>query len=711
MASAVQKITLSSSRDIPLNKLILSQSNVRRVKAGVSIEDLAADIARRGCLLQSLNVRPVLDEEGVETGMFEVPAGGRRFQALQLLVKQKRLTKTAPVPCVVRDPSTKILAEDDSLAENVQRVPLHPLDQFRAFQTLRDKGLCDEDIAAAYFVGVNVVKQRLRIAAVSEKLLDIYAEDGMSLEQLMAFTVTTDHARQLQVWDALQRSYSQEPYQIRRMLTEKTVRASDRRVLFVGIGAYENAGGVVMRDLFQQDDGGWLENIGLLETLVAEKLKTDAEHIATEGWKWIEVAVDFPYCHDHGLRELDGIPADLTDDERATREALRTEFDQLQAQYEDADELPDEVDQRLSEIETALEAFESRPHVFDPADISRAGVFVSIAHDGQLQVDRGYVRPEDEAPVVEPGQEDRDDLEQVRIDNDTSPVQRVVITIGGQAEPEDDEDDVVKPLPDRLLSELTAYRTLALRDAVANNPHVAMTALLHKLCLDAFQHTATGNCLEASVRHVFFSIQSADLKESPSAKAVTERHDAWKADMPKDEAALWDWLAALDDASRAALLAHCVSFGVNALYEKGDRYGGPGLSVHGVQHRLAQADRLARAVGLDMVDAGWRPTVENYLGRVTKPRILEAVREANGEQSAQLIDHLKKADMAKEAERLLNGTGWLPEPLRSSEATTADIGDADANGGEEEALPAFLADGEDTASEDETDAPVVIAAE
>src|SRR5579884_2300371 len=158
MATAVQKITLSSSRDIPFNKLVLSQSNVRRVKAGVSIEELAEDIARR-TLLQSLNVRPVLDEEGVETGMFEVPAGGRRFQALQLLVKQKRLTKTAPVPCVVRDPSTKILAEDDSLAENVQRVPLHPLDQFRAFQTLREKGLSDEDIAAAYFVGVNVVKQ------------------------------------------------------------------------------------------------------------------------------------------------------------------------------------------------------------------------------------------------------------------------------------------------------------------------------------------------------------------------------------------------------------------------------------------------------------------------------------------------------------------------------------------------------------------------
>ena len=83
-------------------------------------------------------------------------------------------------------------------------------------------------------------------------------------------------------------------------------------------------------------------------------------------------------------------------------------------------------------------------------------------------------------------------------------MQRAVITIGGQAEPEEDEDDAVKPLPDRLMSELTAYRTLALRDAVANNPHVAMTALLHKLCLDTFQHTAAGNCLEASVRQVFF---------------------------------------------------------------------------------------------------------------------------------------------------------------------------------------------------------------
>jgi ParB family chromosome partitioning protein len=496
------------------------------------------------------------------------------------------------------------------------------------------------------------------------------------------------------------------------MLTERTVRASDRRALFVGLDAYEQAGGIVMRDLFQQDDGGWLENVGLLDALVAEKLKAEAEKIAAEGWKWIEVNVDFRFGHTHHLRELEGTPTDITSEEQATIEALKIEYAKLEAEYENADELPDDVDARLGEIETALAAFEDRPVSYDPAEVARAGVFLSIDPDGSLSIDRGYIRPEDETPASTntDGEAGSDGHESEGGESSAPTIQRAVITIGGQPEVEDDEEDAVKPLPDRLVSELTAYRTLALRDAVANNPHVAMTALLHKLCLDTFQHTASGACLEASVQQVHFSIQPADLKDSPPAKAVSERHQAWKADLPKDEATLWDWLAALDDASRAALLAHCVSFGVNALYEKGDRYAGPGISVHGVQRRLVQADRLARAVGLDMVEAGWRPTVDNYLGRVTKPRILEAVREAKGEQSAQLIDHLKKAEMAKEAERLLEGTGWLPEPLRMSEATGDDTADADG-GGDEEALPAFLAGDEDSAREDGTDEPAVIAAE
>ena len=402
-------------------------------------------------------------------------------------------------------------------------------------------------------------------------------------------------------------------------------------------------------------------------------------------------------------------PTDLTAEEQATIDALQAEYAKLEAEYENADELPDEVDARLGEIETALAAFEDRPVSYDPAEIARAGVFVCIDADGSSPSIVAMSAPRTSRQPPWTSMADRRPTA-MPVSRRHPPSSAPSSRSAARLQPEEDEDDTVKPLPDRLVSELTAYRTLALREAVANNPHVAMTALLHKLCLDTFQHAASGNCLEASVRQVFFSIQPADLKDSPPAKAVAERHEAWKADLPKDEAQLWDWLAVLDDTSRAALLAHCVSFGVNALYEKGDRYGGPGVSVHGVQRRLVQADRLARAVGLDMVEAGWRPTVDNYLGRVTKPRILEAVREAKGEQSAQLIDHLKKAEMAKEAERLLDGTGWLPEPLRTPETEPADTTDGDT-AEETEALPAFLADDEESTGDEEADEPAVIAAE
>ncbi|MDR7033023.1 ParB/RepB/Spo0J family partition protein [Mesorhizobium sp. BE184] len=708
MAAAVQKITLASSRDIPFNKLALSQANVRRVKAGISVEELAESIARRG-LIQSLHVRPVLDPEGKETGMFEVPAGGRRYRALELLVKQKRLAKTAPVPCVISEADADILIDEVSLAENIERAPLHPLDQFRAFQALRNKAMSEEAIAAAFFVDPKVVKQRLRLAAVSPVLLDVYAEDGMTLEQLMAFTVSEDHARQEQVWDAIKDSWQKEPHYIRRLLTETAVRASDRRALFVGIEAYEAAGGYVLRDLFQRDDGGWLQDPELLDRLAGEKLKAEAESIAAEGWQWVEVAVTFPYGHDHGLRELEGSVADLTDDERATRESLREEYDRLEAGYAEADELPDEVDQRLGEIEQALEEFERRPMIYDPEQVARAGVFVSIDGNGKLRAERGYVRPEDEAAI---DGEDPDGSSGPATEGAVAGVSHAVVQVGGGSEsPEDDDEaEIVRPLPDRLISELTAHRTLALRDAVAMNPHIAMTALLHRLVMDTFLPQPARGCLEAHVRQVHLPAQAEDLRDSVSARSVTERHERWGDHIPADDEALWNWLIDLDEESRMELLAHCVSFGINALYEKPSPYSGTGVSQHGLEVRLSQANRLVCATGLDMVVAGWKPTVSNYLGRVTKPRILEAVREGAGERASELIGHLKKGDMAKEAERLLADTGWLPEPLRTIDPA-ADP-DASAEGDVDVDLPEFLAgDAEDDIVDEEDEAQQMIAAE
>jgi ParB family chromosome partitioning protein len=597
MTNTTQKIALSMSRDIPFNKLVLSQSNVRRIKAGVAIEELAEDIARR-TLLQSLTVRPVLDGDGNETGMYEIPAGGRRYRALQLLIKQKRLPKTAPIPCIVRAVNADISAEEDSLAENVQRAPLHPLDQFRAFMALREKGQPEEEIAAAFFVSVNVVRQRLRLAAVSPKLLDVYGEDGMTLDQLMGFTVNPDHERQEQVWEALQHSYNKEPCHIRRLLTEGAVRASDKRAQFVGTEAYEKAGGTILRDLFEPDDGGWLQEPPLLEKLVAEKLEREADTIRAAGWKWIEVVTELPYGYAHGLRQLSGREVPLTDEETAARDALQAEFDDPE------DEPPLEDDEETE------------------ADAS----------DRRRKTSSGEEPDADEPDAVD--------------------------------EPE--EDDGNRPLSDRLMTELTAHRTLALREAVANDPDIALRAALHALCLKLFYHYGFDTCLEIEAKSVLFG-HTSGLADTPAAKTIDARHKAWDEQMPEDTSDLWDMLAELDSDSRQALFAHCVGLTINAVHQPYDRR----------PKALRHADRLASAVALDMADAGWTPTVDAFLGRVTKARILEAVREAKGEKAAERIAHLKKAEMAKEAERLLDGTGWLPEPLRTAGVGSATAKDAD----------------------------------
>ena len=654
MGSTTPKIALSASRDIPFNKLLLSACNVRRTKAGVSIEQLADDIARR-TLLQSITVRPVLDADGNETGMYEIPAGGRRFRALELLVKQKRLSKAAPIPCVIR---TDGIAEEDSLAENVQRAPLHPLDQFRAFLALREKGQSEEEIAAAFFVSVAVVKQRLRLASVSPKLLDIYAEDGMSLDQLMAFTVSGDWERQEQVWERLASSYSKEPYVIRRQLTEGAVRASDKRARFIG-EAYEAESGTVLRDLFQGDDGGWLQDVALVERLVAEQLEREAETVRAEGWRWVEVAPDFPYGHHFGLRQLRGEEVPLTEAQETEREALQAEYDRLEEEYADMD-LPEEVERRFEEIETALASFDERPEVFDPAEIARAGAFLSINAEGRLRVERGYVRPEDELPIAPEPEPDFESVDST----DGDPVnaeQTAAVTGTGAcyraqeiaAEPEEDEG--IKPLPDRLLTELTAHRTLALRVALGEHREVAFLAALHALCLRVFYSYALNSCLELDLKSVAFTAQAPGLNDAALARTLTDRHQFWLATLPKQPEDLWDALSRLDLPERETLFAHCVGLSVNAVHEVYNRR----------PRALAHADVVAQAVDLDMAAAGWTATVDSYLGRVTKARIVNAVREAKGDLAAEAIAPLKKGEMAEKAQELLAGTGWLPEPLRT----------------------------------------------
>jgi len=223
--------------------------------------------------------------------------------------------------------------------------------------------------------------------------------------------------------------------------------------------------------------------------------------------------------------------------------------------------------------------------------------------------------------------------------------------------------------------------------------------VLHNFALATFYRFASSaGCLEIAIRTPAFTAQPPGLKESASAIAIEKRHESWQARLPNEEGDLWETLVALDGDARSELFAHCASFAVNAVHEGASARHQGRVSAQGVTSRLGQADVLARAVGLDMMRAGWRPKIDNYLGRVTKSRILDAVREASGEARAQQIDHLKKQDMAREAERLLDGTGWLPEPLRLAGAvapapgqdgdaeTSSEVSSEDAGDSPEEAI-------------------------
>ncbi|MER8671615.1 ParB/RepB/Spo0J family partition protein [Mesorhizobium sp. M1156] len=687
--NAIQKIAMNAAENIPYDKLRLSQKNVRRIKDGVSIEQLAEDIGRRK-LIQSLNVRPMLDGEGEETGTFEVPAGGRRYLALAILIKQKRLAKNEPIPCIVNR-RQETSAEEDSLAENLRRADLHPLDQFRAFKTLSDQGLDPEEIGARFFVSPATVKQRLRLASVSLRLLDLYEKDEIRLEQIMAFSISDDHARQEQVWERISSSQMQEPYYIRRLLTETTVRADDRRAVYVGAEAYEAAGGVILRDLFEQDSGGWFQDAALLEQLVFDRLKMDAEAIRAEGWKWVEAAISFPYGHTSGMRRIYAEVQELSAEEIERYDALKAEYDKLDADYARAEDTDEAIEAKLDQLGAELDAIDDRPQTYDPAQKAIAGVFVTLAANGKLQVDAGFVRSEDEPRTVTGdvdvgegggaagGTRSNGDGDGVVVNgepvNDTSG--------------DDGEDDDIKPLPDRLVFDLTAQRTLALRNALAGDVDIAFVATLHAFVLQVFYRFAPDTCLEISLKSGSFS-QVDGLAETSWAKEIAERHEAWDRDLPDEADDLWDFLLGLDEASRKALFAHCVSLTLNAVVEPWNRR----------PKALEHADVLGRSLQFDMVDAGWAPTLE-FLERLTKARILQAVREARGVDSAQLIDHMKKDIMAREAARLLEGSNWLPEPLRlevdevatdARVAVASDMPDEAALDSDATELPAFLAD-------------------
>jgi len=615
---------------VPLSQLRPSRRNVRKT-AGQSIDALSASIARVG-LLQNLTV--ILASDGEH---YEVVAGGRRLAALKLLAKKRRIPKDWDVPCLlVADGSARTV----SLTENVQREAMHPADQFEAFAALVAEGRPIEDIAADFSVTPLVVQRRLKLANVSPRLMADYRADAVTLDQLMALAITDDHsAQEAAFYDAP--TWQRSPSALRERLTEREIDAHRHPLVrFVGLDAYEQAGGGIRRDLFAEGDAGvYLTDAALLERLAQDKLAGIAAEVKAEGWAWVDATPAVTHADLQAFQRAPKERRNPTKREAQRIEKLKAKMWEIEnvidvamdAGDEDKAETLREEDERLND---QLQALEDGLQDYAANVKAAAGAIVTIDRSGEAVVHRGLMR-EAEAKALRT-------LERLR-----QGFGGVEGEAGNDDEGEDAEPPKAAAMSDRLAQRLSAHRTAALQIEVARHPQAALAAVVHGMVQVVLQNSRYGHDLPLGVR---LTVQdrlegmAPDWPESPAAVALRELQQEWAGKLPEDSAELFAALLAMPQDELVRLLAVCVAATVDVVTPR-------------VTQRQSGKE-LAQAVALDMT-TWWQPTAERYFRHVSKAVILEAVGEFAPDHVTRLAK-LKKADIASEAERLADGTGWMP---------------------------------------------------
>ncbi|HJU26241.1 MAG TPA: ParB/RepB/Spo0J family partition protein, partial [Rhodanobacteraceae bacterium] len=624
---------------VPLSQLLPRRSKRNaRTTPRVSIPELAASIARVG-LLQNLIVIAAADGE-----RYEVVAGDRRLTALRLLAKKKRIAADHDVPCLlVPDASARTV----SLAENLLREQMHPADQFEAFAALVKEGRPVEDIAADFGVSPLVVQRRLKLANVSSRLLTDYRAGGVTLEQLMALTITDDHAAQEAAFYGApewQRSASA----LRDRLTEREISATHPLVRFVGLDAYTTAGGGIRRDLFAEGDAGtYLTDAALLESLVRAKLDAQAEEVRAEGWAWVEAVPQMSHTDRQTFQNAPRQRREPNAREGRRIASLQGRLDKIDATLEEAYDAEDEdkvatLEERREQVAGELQAIEEALQDYAPDVRAVAGAIVTLDREGGPVIYRGLLR-EAEAKALRT-------LHRLR--------QGFTEGEGASNAESDAGDEVPKAanVSDRLAQRLSAHRTAALQIEVAKHPHVALAALVHSMVQSVLQPDACGDGLPLGVRLTVkdrLESLAPDVPDSSATVALRALREVAGEALPHNSAELFAVLLAKSQDALVRLLAVCVAATVDVVTPRAAQHP-PGAE-------------LAQAVELDMA-AWWKPTAEGYFKHVSKATILEAVDEFAPEHVTRLAK-LKKADIASEAERLADGSGWMPAVFRAEHHT------------------------------------------
>ncbi|HYC95615.1 MAG TPA: ParB/RepB/Spo0J family partition protein [Sphingomicrobium sp.] len=631
-------------RTIPLNKLLPSPRNVRRATDEQADLELKADIEARG-LLQNLVVTSVAKPKGC----YAVEAGGRRLRALQALAGDRKIAKTHDVCCLVIE-GGPAEAKEASLAENFQRLSMNPADECTAFQQLIDQGLDVDGIARRFGLTARFVEGRLRLANLAPVVFDALGAGEISLDVAKAYAATPDQERQAYVFEQVSRSYmASHPDSIRRMMTQATVSAGDRRARFVGEEAYVAAGGRVERDLFaEEDDARWLD-AALLERLASGKMDELAAAAAAEnGLAFVRPTLDswIGYPATEGLRRIHLEKPPLTAEESAQVEALEEQIGELVALLEDEDTEESaraEAEEKISALDRQIDAITDKPPLIDEELKGHVGTFLLLDRHGRPKLDTSYYI---EAVADEPG----DGAE------------------GNQnATPEQPTERSSRPpaLPRVLVDELAIQRRDILAVHVAADPAFALD-LATFLMVDGeagYWSEKKGSTLSAArPSNPVFAFKTPDARATLAEAEATGALDrSWTAGPTHAER--FDAFRALTDEARAAWLGHAVARTLEA-----------SANVPG-ERACAFHDHLGKLLGID-VAAWWRPTGANYFDRVPKSLALAALGEVGGPTLAGPYAKAKKAELAQACERIFAGDfiaevevkqaalAWVPEAMR-----------------------------------------------
>ena len=561
--------------NVPLSELDFSPANHRKT-GGTNVDDLIASIRAHG-LLQNLTV-----VQGKGSSKYQVIAGGRRLRALHALRDQHRIQADWPVPCNVVSFAE---AEEASLTENVSREAMHPADEFDAFSKLAEEGSSVGDIAARFGKNERYVQQRMRLAHVAPPILREYRDGKATLEQMMALAITEDQDRQLRVWKAARNEWQRNPDELRGTLVEDDIAIDSGLGKFVGIEAYEKAGGIVRRDLFGDDKDSYLTDRELANRLALEKLERTAEKIRKEGWAWVEARLEFGW----------------------------------------------EAEQQFGK---APVTWKGNKETYTDDVKQHAGAVVHIGHNGQIDIDRGLVRPEDRKEAQKATKQE--------------------ITGGRKSAAPRKTGDLSLAAIQRLQAECG----MIVAGNLTTTPAIAIALLTAQLADKAFygRQGYEGPRTWVQISRDFTGRMPGNIKteaeKTPAGIEFDRLEKAWRDRLPKSRAAARTWILDQNAETVQQLLAFLVAREIDVVDASA-----------GMKHGIVD---LAAAAGVELSQQ-WKPTIE-WLETLPKQVVLALVKDAGaGETTLASLAKEPKAKLAEAAVEVFPA-GWLPKPLRAAEA-------------------------------------------